>query len=95
MPECQSPECWSTVSTKRCCDTGRDVTFDHGFWQGKRKLARAQRRGREERTPVAVGAILSNHIGWADILVHMTQWLPSFVARDATAHLPFIGVTRC
>jgi lysophosphatidylcholine acyltransferase/lyso-PAF acetyltransferase len=61
--------------------------------QGKRKLAREQRRGREQRTPVAVGAILSNHIGWADILVHMTQWLPSFVARDATMQLPFIGIT--
>lgn len=62
--------------------------------QGKRKLARAQRKGREQRTPVAVGAIVSNHISWADILVHMTQWLPSFVARDATTNLPFIGVTR-
>lgn len=46
------------------------------------------------RQPVAVGAILSNHIGWADILVHMSAWLPSFVARDDTASLPFIGVTR-
>lgn len=61
--------------------------------QGKRKLKRAQTKGRESRTPVAVGAVVSNHVGWADILIHMARWLPSFVARDATARLPFIGVT--
>ena len=65
-----------------------------GTEQGKRKLARSQRRGRETRQPVAVGAILSNHIGWADILIHMCAWLPAFVARDDTARLPFIGITR-
>lgn len=26
--------------------------------------------------------------------VHMAKWLPSFVARDATANLPLIGVCR-
>ena len=38
---------------------------------------------------------MSNHVGWADILVHMTRWLPSFVAREETRTLPFIGITRC
>jgi hypothetical protein len=43
--------------------------------QGKRKLARAQRQGREQRKPVAVGAIMSNHISYADILVGFTAAL--------------------
>ena len=37
--------------------------------QGRRKLARAQRRGNEQRRPVAVGAIVSNHVGYTDVLV--------------------------
>jgi len=81
------------VSIQRVKVDGGHGSFVASNTQGKRKLARSQRRGRELRQPVAVGAILSNHIGWADILVHMSAWLPSFVARNDTASLPFIGVT--
>jgi lysophosphatidylcholine acyltransferase/lyso-PAF acetyltransferase len=35
---------------------------------------------------------VSNHIGWADILVHMSRNLPSFVARDGTQDIPMIGL---
>ena len=33
---------------------------------------------------------------WSSALaqVHMSKWLPSFVARDATTSLPFIGICR-
>lgn len=80
-------------SVRRVKVDGGEGSFVASNTQGKRKLARSQRRGRETRKPVAVGAIVSNHIGWADILIHMCVWLPSFVARDDTARLPFIGIT--
>ena len=54
-------------------------------------LVRVTRRAMEGRKGIAVGAVLSNHIGWADILVHMSHYLPSFVARRETADLTFIG----
>lgn len=47
------------------------------------------------KQPVVVGAVVSNHIGWADILVHMSHYFPSFVAREETASLAFIGVCWC
>jgi len=40
------------------------------------------------------GGIVSNHCGWADILVHMSHSFPSFVARDATERTPIIGSIR-
>ena len=39
-------------------------------------------------------AIVSNHVGWADILVHMSRNLPSFVARDGTQNIRMIGLIR-
>lgn len=42
---------------------------DSCWLQGRRKLARAQQRGSEQRKPVAVGAIVSNHISYTDVLV--------------------------
>lgn len=39
-------------------------------------------------------AIVSNHLGWADILLHMARWFPSFVARDGTQDLPMVGMIR-
>lgn len=39
-------------------------------------------------------AVVSNHIGWADILIHMSRTLPSFVARDGTQDIPMIGLIR-
>lgn len=39
-------------------------------------------------------AIVSNHTSWVDILVYMTRWFPSFVAKDATKKLPLVGMIR-
>ena len=39
--------------------------------------------------------IVSNHLGWADILMHMSRSFPSFVARDGTQNIPLVGVIRC
>ena len=44
--------------------------------------------------PPAV-AIVSNHCGWSDILVHMARSFPSFVARADTTQLTMIGLIRC
>jgi lysophosphatidylcholine acyltransferase/lyso-PAF acetyltransferase len=59
-------------------------------------------RVREERRSPKLGdrprwqvAIVSNHIGWADILIHMSRNLPSFVARDGTQDIRMIGLIRC
>ena len=40
-------------------------------------------------------AIVSNHCGWTDILVHMARSFPSFVARADTTQLTMIGLIRC
>ena len=53
------------------------------------------RRQATDKKPIMVGAVVSNHIGWADILVHMCHYFPSFVAREETASLPFIGLCWC
>ena len=39
-------------------------------------------------------AIVSNHCGWTDILVHMARSFPSFVARADTVRLTMIGLIR-
>jgi lysophosphatidylcholine acyltransferase/lyso-PAF acetyltransferase len=39
-------------------------------------------------------AVVSNHMGWADILIQMSRYFPAFVARDGTQHLPMIGLIR-
>lgn len=39
--------------------------------------------------------IVSNHVSYLDILVHMSHSAPSFVARGNTQDLPLIGVVRC
>lgn len=35
--------------------------------------------------------IVSNHTSWCDILVHMSHYFPSFVARQATETSPIVG----
>jgi len=42
----------------------------------------------------AAVAVVSNHCGWADILIHMARYFPAFVARDATQNLAMIGLIR-
>jgi len=39
-------------------------------------------------------AIVSNHVSWLDILVHMAFSFPSFVAKDTTKNIPIIGKIR-
>nr|AYE66857.1 LPEAT [Lobosphaera incisa] len=47
----------------------------------------------EQPQPSAVPAgIVSNHMGWSDILVHMSHSFPSFVARASTRDLPMVGL---
>ena len=38
--------------------------------------------------------IVSNHVSYLDILVHMSHSAPSFVARGNTRDLPLLGVVR-
>lgn len=40
-------------------------------------------------------AVVSNHCGWVDILIHMARYFPAFVARDGTQNLPMVGLIRC
>lgn len=40
-------------------------------------------------------AVVSNHCGWADILIHMARFFPAFVARDGTQNLAMVGLIRC
>lgn len=43
---------------------------------------------------VAAVAVVSNHCGWADILIHMARYFPAFVARDGTQNLLMVGLIR-
>ncbi|GMH43522.1 hypothetical protein BSKO_11444 [Bryopsis sp. KO-2023] len=36
--------------------------------------------------------IVSNHVSWVDILMHMSRSFPSFVAKDATKAIPMVGL---
>eukprot|EP00798_Chlamydomonas_sp_ICE-L_P032709 gene32709-3593_t len=36
-------------------------------------------------------ALVSNHVSWSDIIIHMSDSFPSFVARDGTQNLPIVG----
>ena len=47
-----------------------------------------------EQLSVAAGVIISNHVSWADILVHMEGHFCSFVARSNTQDMPLIGLIR-
>ncbi|KAI8104505.1 hypothetical protein M9434_003060 [Picochlorum sp. BPE23] len=38
-----------------------------------------------------VAGIVSNHCSWCDILVHMSHFFPSFVARSKTEHMKIVG----
>lgn len=42
--------------------------------------------------PPPYAAIVSNHCSWADILIMMSHFFPSFVARHSTINIPLIGV---
>ena len=43
---------------------------------------------------VPAAAIVSNHISYMDIIVHLAHSFPSFVARGNTQDMPLIGLIR-
>lgn len=55
---------------------------------------RSERRSKRvaEVQPRWQVTVVSNHIGWSDILIHMSRNLPSFVARDGTQNIKMIGL---
>lgn len=40
------------------------------------------------------GAVISNHCSYFDILILMSRYFPSFVARSNTQDMPLIGICR-
>ena len=52
-----------------------------------------KKKAKRKQQPIA--GIVSNHCSWCDILVHMSRFFPSFVARDSTETTPIIGSIRC
>lgn len=58
-------------------------------------VPRRQPSSRAERARARRAAVIvSNHVSYLDILVHMSHSAPSFVARGNTVDLPLIGVVR-
>ena len=51
-------------------------------------------RNGQAPTSSTFAAIVSNHCGWTDILVHMARYFPSFVARQGTQNLLWVGLIR-
>ena len=47
--------------------------------------------GGAKEEPRSYAGIVSNHLSWADILVHMSHFFPAFVARSSTAGTMFVG----
>jgi 1-acyl-sn-glycerol-3-phosphate acyltransferase len=47
---------------------------------------------RQMMAQVPPPAVVANHVGWVDILVVMSRYFPSFVAREGTQGLPLIGL---
>lgn len=40
------------------------------------------------------GGIVSNHCSYVDVLILLSRYFPSFVARSNTKNMPFIGLCR-
>ena len=62
-----------------------------GSGGGGRGGKRSSGSSSEAMQPVG---IVSNHISWCDILIHMSHSFPSFVARSQTRKTPIIGIIR-
>ncbi len=75
---------WSGKVGSRLC------LFCYGFVQVKW----VQHDGSSAGRPKDQYTIVSNHVGFLDILVHMSRSFPSFVARDGTQNIPLIGMVR-
>ncbi|GAQ85809.1 acyltransferase [Klebsormidium nitens] len=68
----------------------RAVLFVIGFYHIKKV-----KRAGGERTIQATG-IVSNHVSWIDILYHMSDTFPSFVAKKGTLKVPMVGlISQC
>lgn len=63
-----------------------------GSGRGSKGGSSSSGGGEEQAQPVG---IVSNHISWCDILIHMSHSFPSFVARSQTRKTPIIGIIRC
>ena len=48
----------------------------------------------KQRGDAPAAGVVSNHCSWIDILIHMSRYFPSFVARGGTEKLPLIGPIR-
>lgn len=57
----------------------------------------SQNEGKEQsEEPERLGAIISNHVSYLDILYHMSASFPSFVAKRSVAKLPLVGlISKC
>lgn len=58
---------------------------------GGRGGGKAARSSGPAEGAAAVG-IVSNHISWCDILLHMSRSFPAFVARSQTRRMPIVGI---
>ncbi|XP_062158473.1 lysophospholipid acyltransferase LPEAT1 isoform X2 [Alnus glutinosa] len=61
------------------------------------KSSAVQNEGKDESdVPERLGAIISNHVSYIDILFHMSSFFPSFVAKRSVAKLPLVGlISKC
>ncbi|XP_011031537.1 PREDICTED: lysophospholipid acyltransferase LPEAT1 isoform X1 [Populus euphratica] len=57
----------------------------------------SQNEGKDRsEEPERLGAIISNHVSYLDILYHMSASFPSFVAKRSVAKLPLVGlISKC
>uniref|UniRef100_A0A3N7FXF8 Phospholipid/glycerol acyltransferase domain-containing protein n=1 Tax=Populus trichocarpa TaxID=3694 RepID=A0A3N7FXF8_POPTR len=57
----------------------------------------SQNEGKDQsEEPERLGAIISNHVSYLDILYHMSASFPSFVAKRSVAKLPLVGlISKC
>lgn len=57
----------------------------------------SQNEGKDQsEQPERLGAIISNHVSYLDILYHMSASFPSFVAKRSVAKLPLVGlISKC
>lgn len=71
----------------------RACLFSLGFFKIK-WVAVSPESSAQSPPPERCVAIVSNHLGWADILIHMSRFMPSFAARDGTQNMFMIGLIR-
>ena len=73
------------------------IGFAHVRWiqvaEQQKNARQPATNGQIDRSAPAVG-IVSNHVGWSDILLHMAKYFPSFVARKETQDLSMVGLIR-